>query len=77
METHVIRVRSDEETAARAAAAEGARALRAGKLVGFGTETVYGIAAIATNAETMARLLEERPREFMADCEESESDEQG
>ena len=42
---------------------EGASALRAGKLVGFATETVYGIAAVATNKSALARLrkLKSRP----------------
>jgi tRNA threonylcarbamoyl adenosine modification protein (Sua5/YciO/YrdC/YwlC family) len=43
-------------------AREGAEAVRAGKLVGFATETVYGIAALATNADTMARLRELKAR---------------
>lgn len=40
-----------------------AEALRAGRLVGFATETVYGIAAVASRAETLARLrdLKSRP----------------
>jgi tRNA threonylcarbamoyl adenosine modification protein (Sua5/YciO/YrdC/YwlC family) len=55
----------DDVDSVRAAAAEGAEALRAGKLVGFATETVYGIAALATDAATMARLrkLKSRPKD--------------
>lgn len=47
------------------AAAEAAAALKAGKLVGFATETVYGIAAVASNADAMRRLrkLKSRPKE--------------
>ncbi len=60
METRVIQVRSDEEAAE--AAALGAHALKEGKLVGFATETVYGIAAMATGVETMDRLRELKSR---------------
>ena len=62
MRTRVIQVRSPDQVAP--AAAEGAAALRDGKLVGFATETVYGIAALATNAGTMERLreIESRPK---------------
>jgi len=62
MSTRVIRVKTfDQEIAAAVA---GAKAIEAGGLVGFATETVYGIAAAATNREAMARLreLKSRPR---------------
>jgi tRNA threonylcarbamoyl adenosine modification protein (Sua5/YciO/YrdC/YwlC family) len=44
-------------------AAQAAAAVSEGKLVGFPTETVYGIAALATLSETMQRLrdLKDRP----------------
>jgi tRNA threonylcarbamoyl adenosine modification protein (Sua5/YciO/YrdC/YwlC family) len=45
-----------------AAACEGAQALRDGLLVGFATETVYGIAAVADNAGAMERLRELKSR---------------
>ncbi len=51
----------DDADALRAAS-EAAAALRAGKLVGFATETVYGIAALATDAGAMARLREIKDR---------------
>lgn len=45
-----------------AAAAKGAEAVRAGGLVAFGTETVYGIAAAADNPSAMLRLRELKSR---------------
>jgi len=59
--TTVIKVRKSGHV--RPAAAAGADAIRQGGLVGFPTETVYGIAALATDAEAMRRLrrLKERP----------------
>ncbi len=60
MSTKVIQVRSLQDGAA--AARQGADALKAGKLVGFATETVYGIAADASNADTMDRLRELKSR---------------
>ena len=60
MATEVIEVRSEKDVAP--AARRGARALRAGQLVGFATETVYGIAAAATIAEAMQRLRELKSR---------------
>ena len=36
--------------------------LKAGKLVAFGTETVYGLGADATNAEAVARIYEAKGR---------------
>ncbi len=44
------------------AAAEAARVLAAGGLVGFPTETVYGLGADATNGEAIARLYEAKGR---------------
>ena len=45
------------------AARRGAEALRAGQLVGFATETVYGVGALATDAKALQRLrvLKDRP----------------
>lgn len=45
-----------------AAIAEAARILRAGGLVAFPTETVYGLGADATNAHAVARLYEAKGR---------------
>jgi tRNA threonylcarbamoyl adenosine modification protein (Sua5/YciO/YrdC/YwlC family) len=56
------RLKVDSATSVAAAAAEGANALRQGKLVGFATETVYGIAALATLEATMERLRELKSR---------------
>jgi len=52
-------LRADEASIARAAAL-----LRAGGLVAFGTETVYGLGADATNARAVARIFaaKQRPR---------------
>ena len=58
--TKVIKARSAAEIAA--AAREGAAAINAGKLVGFATETVYGIAARATDPAAMERLPEVKSR---------------
>lgn len=41
---------------------EAARVLRAGGLVAFPTETVYGLGADATNAEAVARIFEAKGR---------------
>jgi len=60
MKTRVIKVRSEQEVASAAAA--GARALKAGKLVGFATETVYGLAAEAAIPQAMKRLRELKSR---------------
>ncbi len=60
MKTKVIQIRSPGDVAA--AAAQGALALQEGLLVGFATETVYGIAANAANAATMERLRELKSR---------------
>jgi len=61
MSTDVVKANTDKEIAA--AAKKAAHALRAGKLVGFPTETVYGVAAVATSAAAMRRLrqLKSRP----------------
>ena len=50
-------LQADEAGIARAAAL-----LRAGELVAFGTETVYGLGADATNAEAVARVFEAKGR---------------
>ena len=44
------------------AIAEAVRVLRAGGLVAFPTETVYGLGADATNAEAIARLYQAKGR---------------
>lgn len=44
------------------AIAEAARVLRAGGLVAFATETVYGLGADATNPEAVARIFEAKGR---------------
>src|SRR5438874_5107643 len=44
------------------AIAEAARLIRAGEPVGIATETVYGLAADATNAEAVARIYEVKGR---------------
>ena len=60
MNTQVIQAKSEAQIAA--AAKQGAEALRSGRLVGFATETVYGIAADASNREAMSRLREVKSR---------------
>ncbi len=60
MSTRVIEVTGEKDVSA--AARQAAKALREGQLVGFATETVYGIAAMATIAETMERLRELKSR---------------
>lgn len=60
MTTRVIRARTAPQAAD--AAREGARVLEAGGLVAFATETVYGLAAVASNAATMDRLRELKDR---------------
>ena len=42
--------------------AEAARLIRAGEPVAIATETVYGLAADATNAEAVARIYEAKGR---------------
>ena len=63
MATKVIKARTS--ASAKLAARHGAKALRAGRLVAFATETVYGVAAMATDAEAMDRLreLKSRPKQ--------------
>jgi L-threonylcarbamoyladenylate synthase len=56
LETHVM------EAAALAAPRHAARALAAGELVAFPTETVYGLGADARNGEAVARLYEAKGR---------------
>lgn len=60
MDTRVIKVSSPDQV--DRSARKGARALRAGKLVAFATETVYGLAAAADNAAAMERLREIKAR---------------
>jgi len=62
MQTRVIRASSDAEVVQ--AAKEGAAVLAGGGLVGFATETVYGVGAVADNVEAMERLrdLKDRPQ---------------
>ncbi|MFP4052414.1 MAG: L-threonylcarbamoyladenylate synthase [Phycisphaerae bacterium] len=59
--TEVLTIRDPAETLA--VARQAAEEVRDGKLVVFPTETVYGIAALATNPATLARLrdLKSRP----------------
>ena len=59
MKTKVIKIAETPITEAAQIAAE---AIQAGKLVGFPTETVYGIAVDATNFEAVARLRELKSR---------------
>ena len=59
MKTKVIKITDDNITDA---AREAAQAIQDGKLVGFPTETVYGIAVDATNFEAVARLRELKSR---------------
>jgi len=61
MSTRVIEAGTDTESAV--AAGQAAAALKAGLLVGFATETVYGVGAVATNAAAVERLrlLKSRP----------------
>lgn len=61
MSTRVLTV--PDAATGQAAITEAAQAIQDGKLVAFATETVYGIAALASNAETIARLrkLKDRP----------------
>jgi L-threonylcarbamoyladenylate synthase len=63
MSTRVITVRASHSPADLAAAAlQGAQAILQGKLVGFATETVYGIAALASDPEAMRRLRKVKSR---------------
>ena len=58
--TSVIRIEGDRDIARRIAPA--ARALRAGKLVAFPTETVYGLGVVATNRDAVERLRQVKDR---------------
>ncbi len=58
--TRVLQVDRDEPDPA--AISEAARVLRAGGLVAFATETVYGLGADATNPEAVARIFEAKGR---------------
>ncbi len=58
--TDIIQIRSKNHVAD--AAARGAVALGEGKLVGFATETVYGLAALASRPKAMERLREIKSR---------------
>lgn len=60
MATRVIKVPDDMDVAS--AAEQGAAALCQGLLVGFPTETVYGVAAVATLPKAMGRLRELKAR---------------
>ncbi|MGC9455456.1 MAG: L-threonylcarbamoyladenylate synthase [Phycisphaerae bacterium] len=60
MQTRVIKVQTEADIPA--AAGEGAKVLAAGGLVGFPTETVYGIAAVASDDTAMERLRELKSR---------------
>jgi len=60
MGTRIIQARKAGDIAQ--AAREGARVLRSGGLVGFATETVYGLGAVASLPETMERLRELKSR---------------
>ena len=60
MGVEVIHIGSDGQ--AVEAAYKGAEVLEAGGLVGFATETVYGLAAMATHQGAMARLGEVKSR---------------
>jgi len=63
MSTRVITVRASHSAADLSEAArEGAQAIMRGQLVGFATETVYGLAALATDAEAMRRLRKVKSR---------------
>ena len=62
MSTRVIEVDPNDPKAATAAATQGAEALQAGQLVAFATETVYGVAAVASDGEAMERLRELKNR---------------
>jgi L-threonylcarbamoyladenylate synthase len=60
--TRLITAQSTGDGAVDTAAEPAARVLRAGGLVAFPTETVYGLGADATNAEAVARLYEAKGR---------------
>jgi L-threonylcarbamoyladenylate synthase len=56
------RLAADVPAEAASAIAEAARLLRAGQLVAFPTETVYGLGADATNAEAVAGIFAAKQR---------------
>lgn len=62
MSTKVIHIDSDAKVSS--AARRGARALQDGKLVAFATETVYGLAALASDPDALSRLrkIKSRPK---------------
>jgi tRNA threonylcarbamoyl adenosine modification protein (Sua5/YciO/YrdC/YwlC family) len=60
METRVIHVKHGADVPS--AAERAAKGLRAGGLVGFPTETVYGVAALATDSAALERLRELKGR---------------
>lgn len=60
--TEVIDIRTADSQARADAAQQAAEAIRAGKLVGFPTETVYGIAVDASNPDAIKRLRELKAR---------------
>ena len=60
--TCVIKAQATKDGDVDTAAEPAARVLRAGGLVAFPTETVYGLGADATNAEAVARLYEAKGR---------------
>lgn len=62
MPTEVIKVDRGSVRDVADAAHRGASALKKGRLVGFATETVYGIAALATCDEALDRLRELKGR---------------
>jgi len=62
MSTRVIKVDPSDPKATTAAAKQGAEALQAGQLVAFATETVYGVAAVASDTAAMERLRELKDR---------------
>jgi len=64
MATRIIQVGAEDDlTGRRSPLTAALRAVRAGRLVGFPTETVYGVAAAATEAAAVSRLrdLKDRP----------------
>lgn len=60
MKTHIWQVRSDDPH--DPAILEAARLLKAGGIVAFPTETVYGLAANALDANAVARIFEAKGR---------------
>lgn len=62
LHTEVIQVDRTSGAEVAEAASRGAAALKKGRLVGFATETVYGVAALATRDEAIERLRELKDR---------------